>query len=150
MTHRWAWPWELGIASRDAGRLPKAGPGGQRGRMWNPWPGRRCGGVLLLAGLMTGCGDGGSGGGSSSRTGNAATAPLDYLAVQGQAKKHSEGVAALSQVQQALQQYRATEDRWPERLDDLVRAGLLARLPAMPAGQRLDYDPRTGAVRVAR
>lgn len=99
---------------------------------------------------VAGCGDGGGQPSSSSRTGSPATAPLDYLAVQGQAKKHSEGVASLASLQQALQQFRAAEDRWPASLDELVRSGFLARVPVLPAGQRLVYDPGTGAVSIRR
>lgn len=114
--------------------------------------GRLVCGFLGLVSIMAllGCGDSGSKTALPPKERSAATAPLDYLAVQGQAKRHSEGVAALAQVQQALQQFRTTEDRWPETLQELVRAGLLARVPAMPAGQRIDYDPRTGSVRMGR
>jgi hypothetical protein len=112
---------------------------------------RRAGYLGLVAtAALVGCGDSASKTAAPSKERNAATAPLDYLAVQGQAKKHSEVVASLAQVQQALQQFRTTEDRWPENLQELVRAGLLARVPSMPAGQRIDYDPRTGTVRAAR
>ena len=105
---------------------------------------------LLATSALVGCGDSASKTAAPAKERSAATVPLDYLAVQGQARRHSEGVAALAQVQQALQQFRTTEDRWPETLQELVRAGLLARVPAMPAGQRIDYDPRTGSVRMGR
>ena len=89
----------------------------------------RCFVAALLAVAFAGCGDGGPKPKGTGTSGNPATAPLDYLAAQGQAKKHSEGATSLAQVQQALQQFRATEDRWPESLEELVRAGLLARIP---------------------
>lgn len=113
-------------------------------RRWVSWLG------LMATSALVGCGDSPSKTALPPKDRSAATAPLDYLAVQGQAKKHSEGVASLAQVQQALQHFRTTEDRWPENLQELVRAGLLARVPAMPAGQRIDYDPTTGTVRVGR
>ena len=106
--------------------------------------------IASLASIAIGCGDNQSGKTSTAGSRNPATAPLDYLAAQGQAKKHSEGVVSLAQVQQALQQFRTTEERWPESLQELVKAGLLARVPTAPAGQRVDYDPRTGAVRILR
>lgn len=111
------------------------------------------GGCLVAAGCaawLAGCGDGGGKPSPTSRTTTPATAPLDYLAVQGQARKHSEGVTSLAQVQQAVQQFRAAEDRWPASLDELVRSGFLARVPAVPAGQRMVYDPATGAVSLRR
>ncbi len=108
-------------------------------------------GVVMLAALAVGCGDGGaSKSGAAKGGGSPATAPLDYLAAQGQAKKHSEKVVSLAQVQQALQQFHASEDRWPKDLQELVKAGFLAAVPAAPAGQRVVYDPATGAVRMVR
>ena len=106
--------------------------------------------LCLLSTVIAGCGDNRSSNSSTAGSRNPATAPLDYLAVQGQAKKHSEGVVALAQIQQALQQFRTTEERWPESLQELVKAGLIARVPTAPAGQRMDYDPRTGTVRISR
>ena len=76
-------------------------------------------------------------------------APLDYLSVQGQGKRRAENVVALVQVQKAIQEFQVTENRWPTDLEELVRAGLLASVPGVPAGRRLAYDPATGAVRMA-
>lgn len=108
-------------------------------------------GLLWMAWLVvtaTGC-DGGKQGGAGTGA-SPATAPLDYLAVQGQAKKHSEKVVSLAQVQQALQQFHAAEDRWPNDLNELVKAGFLAAVPQVPAGQRLLYDRAGGTVRVVQ
>ena len=107
--------------------------------------------AAALAAGLAGCGDGSAskpGAGASDRS--PATAPLDYLAAQGQAKKHSEKVISLAQVQQALQHFQMAEDRWPRDLNELVKAGFLAAVPVPPAGQRLVYDPATGAVRFVR
>jgi len=119
------------------------------------WSRRRSGamsGVVLWALLVAGCGDGeaSKSGAAKGVGGSPATAPLDYLAAQGQAKKHSEKVVSLAQVQQALQQFHVTEDRWPKDLQELVKAGLLVAVPTAPAGQRLMYDPASGTVRMVR
>lgn len=109
-------------------------------------------GVGMIAALVAGCGDGGASKSGAGKVGgnSPATAPLDYLAAQGQAKKHSEKVVSLAQVQQALQQFHASEDRWPNDLQELVKAGFLAAVPSAPAGQRVSYDPATGTVRMVR
>lgn len=111
-------------------------------------------GVVLLLGLgwvLAGCDNATSTGTAGSKAGGtAATAPLDYLAAQGQAKKHSEKVVSLAQVQQALQQFQASEDRWPKDLQELVKAGFLASVPEAPAGQRVVYDANAGTVRMVR
>ena len=75
-------------------------------------------------------------------------APLDYLSAQGQGKRRSENVVALAQVQKALQEFQVTENRWPTDLEELVRSGLLAAVPKVPAGQRLAYDSTRGTVQV--
>lgn len=107
--------------------------------------------LLGVSGVLSGCGDGGSARKEAgSGQGSPATAPLDYLAAQGQAKKHSEKVVSLAQVQQALQQFQVAEDRWPRDLQELVKAGFLAAVPEVPAGQVLVYDAKAGTVRVAR
>lgn len=106
--------------------------------------------AVLVVMLLTGCGRPPSDGASTAGpTQHPAMAPLDYLSVQGQGKRRSENVVALVQVQKAIQEFQATENRWPTDLEELVRAGLLASVPGVPAGQRLAYDPATGAVRMA-
>ena len=104
---------------------------------------------VLLAFVLTGCGRETSGGAESPAPApTPATAPLDYLSAQGHGKRRSENVVALAEVQKALREFQAAEDRWPTELDELVRTGLLAQVPKVPAGQRLAYDPATGSVRV--
>ncbi len=77
-----------------------------------------------------------------------ATAPLDYLAVQGQAKRHSEKVISVAQVQQAIQQFKAMEERLPKSLDELVAQHYLGSVPVPGRGQKFLYNPRDGSVRV--
>ena len=47
----------------------------------------------------------------------------------------------------AVASYRAAHGRLPAALDDLVRAGLVGRIPADPDGRPYAYDPATGAVK---
>jgi hypothetical protein len=103
--------------------------------------------LVVLVWMLAGCDNAVSSGKAGSTP---ATAPLDYLAAQGQAKKHSEKVVSLAQVQQALQQFQASEDRWPKDLQELVKAGFLAAVPVAPSGQRVVYDSSTGTVRMVR
>lgn len=111
------------------------------------WGALKGGLLVALVWMLAGCDNADS----SGKSGNSpATAPLDYLAAQGQAKKHSEKVVSLAQVQQALQQFQASEDRWPKDLQELVKAGFLAAVPVAPAGQRVVYDSNTGTVRMVR
>ena len=76
------------------------------------------------------------------------TAPLDYLAAQGQAKRHSEKVISVAQVQSAIQQFQAMEERLPKSLEELVSQHYLGAVPTPGRGQRFLYDPQTGSLRV--
>ena len=52
----------------------------------------------------------------------------------------------LKALETAVDRYRAERGALPASLEDLVTAGLLARLPADPEGKAYAYDPKTGAV----
>ncbi len=76
------------------------------------------------------------------------TAPLDYLAAQGKAKKFAEKTITAAELTSAIQKFNAMEDRFPADLNELVREHYLQGPPAAPAGMRWHYDPQTGAVRL--
>ncbi|MBX3746957.1 MAG: hypothetical protein KF833_16740 [Verrucomicrobiae bacterium] len=106
-------------------------------------------GVAVLVGAgcggepKEGAGEGASGG---TKSGNPLTAPVDYLGAVGQAQRQAAQVVDLSNLQHAIRTFEAGEGRRPGRLEELVEEGYLPRLPAAPAGQRFQYDPRTGSV----
>ena len=87
---------------------------------------------------------------SSTSGGNPITAPVDYLGAVGQAARFSKKVINTVQIQEAVRQFQAIEGRYPASLQELVQKGYLPRLPALPPGYRLQYDPRTGQVRAIR
>ena len=74
------------------------------------------------------------------------TAPLDYIGSVDQASQQATQSLALSQVRQALEQFRILEGRLPEQLEELVEAGLLASIPSNERGGRLSYHPKEGLV----
>jgi len=86
---------------------------------------------------------------NAASSGSALSAPVDYLGAVNDARKRSVATLDLASVRQAVQLFQATEERLPASLNELVTSGYLAKLPALPAGQQLAYDPQTGAVRVA-
>ena len=75
------------------------------------------------------------------------TAPLDYIGSVDQASQQATQSLALSQVRQALEQFRILEGRLPEQLEELVEAGLLASIPRNERGGRLSYHPKEGLVK---
>lgn len=105
---------------------------------------------LLAAALSAGCGGQpkeAPAPATNAASGNPLTAPVDYVGAIGQAQKQAAKVVELVQVQQAIRQFQAAEDRYPKTLDELVKAGYLPALPRLPAGMKFDYNPATGQVR---
>ena len=107
---------------------------------------------LLAAALLAGCGKNkpATTAGTTNAPnsgGNPLTAPVDYVGAVGQAQKHAVKVVDTVQVQQAVQQFHAAEDRYPKDLDELVKEGYLARLPALPTGMEYAYNPASGQVK---
>lgn len=110
-----------------------------------------CGGQDKPAVAPTADATGGAGSGSTSgpTASSPLSAPVDYLGATVSAKRRAEGVADLAPLLSALQQFHAVEDRYPARLQELVEAGFLARVPEIPPGQVLAYDPASGMVRLS-
>jgi hypothetical protein len=111
-------------------------------------------GLLLAGGLVTGCGSKSAKSdpaatNAATAGGNPITAPVDYLGAVGKAQKHSAKVVDTVQVQQAIQQFHAGEDRFPKDLEELVKEGYLGAVPKLPTGFRYQYDAGTGRVKAA-
>lgn len=108
-----------------------------------------------LAGLLAACGQkpetASAGQATTNSVGeNPLTAPVDYLGAVAQGQQSATRTLDLAQLRQAIQNFRVTEDRLPASLQELVTAGLLREVPQAPAGMRLDYDAKTGEVRMTR
>ncbi|HEU5070198.1 MAG TPA: hypothetical protein VFV96_07280 [Verrucomicrobiae bacterium] len=103
--------------------------------------------VPLLAGaLLVGCGDGGKS--SSSSSGNPAAAPAEYLGAMAKAEQKAVKTSDVAALTRAIQMFEADQGRLPKDLNEVVAMKYIARLPEAPAGQKLDYDPNTGTVKV--
>lgn len=106
--------------------------------------------LLLTAALSSSCGGKpkeSTPSATNAAAGNPITAPVDYVGAVGHAQKQAAKVVDLVQVQQAIRQFQAAEDRYPKTLDELVREGYLPALPRLPAGLKFEYNPATGQVR---
>jgi hypothetical protein len=77
-------------------------------------------------------------------TGNALTAPVDYLGAVEKAKRNSQYKIQLAPLQQAIQSFRAQEDRLPTDLNELVAEGVLDKIPPAPKGMKYLYSAETG------
>jgi hypothetical protein len=116
-----AWAWRLGILLAVAGCGEREKPSGAAASAAAPPP----------------------------ATSSPLTAPVDYLGATAAGKRKAEAVVDLAPLLAALQQFHAAEDRYPARLQELVEAGFLARVPQAPPGKVLSYDPASGMVRLS-
>jgi hypothetical protein len=104
--------------------------------------------------LLVGCGDN-----NSSKTtqatnaptkydsGNPMTAVPDYIGAVGQAQKYSVKQIDLAYLNQAIQQFNASEGRFPKDLNELI-PNYIGKIPDAPYGSKIDYDPNSGTVKV--
>ena len=56
--------------------------------------------------------------------------------------------AELKKIKVAINVYQTQEGRFPGSLDDLVKNGLLEKLPVLGGGRQFSYDSNTGAVQI--
>lgn len=87
---------------------------------------------------------------SPNSTRSTIAAPVEYIGAVGAAQKSASKTIELVSVQQAIQQYQAAEGKMPGSLQQLVDEGYLHRLPQMPAGTRLQFNPSTGEIRAVK
>lgn len=103
--------------------------------------------VVLLS--LTACKKSDPAGGASTGN-NPMTAPLDYIAAQGRAKKFAEKTINLVEINAAVQKFQAMEDRYPRDFNELVKEHYLREIPVAPPGMQLVYDRTSGSVRLVR
>ena len=80
---------------------------------------------------------------------NVVDAPLNYLGAVVEAKKHAENVIDVSYINQDIQMFNASEGRYPKELDELI-PNYLAKMPPVPFGFKVVYDPATHTVSVVK
>ena len=106
--------------------------------------------------LAAGCGKKSSDSGKDTNTatrydtGNPLTAPVDYIGAVAQAQRFSEKQIDIAYVTQAVQLFNAGEGRFPTSIQELVEQHYLGKMPDLPRGYQLDYNPATGEVKVVR
>jgi hypothetical protein len=114
-------------------------------------------GIVLGLAVLTGCGKKTESPAQSTNTpatnttsssGNPLTAPVDYLGAINRAQKSATRVVDLAPIQQAIQLFRASEDRFPRDLKELVAQQYLTKMPEAPPGMQFAYNPSTGQIRL--
>src|SRR5689334_12605124 len=111
---------------------------------------------LALVIVAVGCGDN-SGkptttatNASSSSGGSLLTAPVDYLASAAKAQQLATKQVDIVAVNQAIQLFQADKGRNPNDIDELVREKYLAKVPPVPFGTKLVYDPVAGTATIVK
>jgi hypothetical protein len=85
---------------------------------------------------------------SSNSNGGVLQAPADYVGALGRAKQNAGKTVDVASLNQAIGMFQVDKGRFPKDLDELVQEGYLKKLPDVPYGMKLDYDPAAGQVKV--
>lgn len=103
--------------------------------------------------LLVGCGDSQSktAQGTNTATGGAsADAPGGYVGALGRAQATAIKTIDTTSLDEAVQRFNVEEGRLPKDLNELVEKKLIGKLPPVPYGMKLNYDPATGKVAVVK
>jgi len=109
---------------------------------------------MVMGMLLAGCSQSSSSTTKSETTnaqanGTSTTVTPNYGGVLGQAQNYSINQIDLAQLKQAIQEFNATEGRYPKDLQELI-PNYLAKIPQVPAGYQISYDETSGKVTVGR
>jgi hypothetical protein len=86
---------------------------------------------------------------ASTNGGSLVTAPVDYLGTVGKAEQSAVKSVDLSVLSEAIRRFQVEVGRYPRDLDELVSEKYIPRIPPVPHGSKLVYDPATGEVKLA-
>lgn len=113
--------------------------------------------LLAVAGLfLAGCGDNNSS--KSAKTtnapvkydsGNPLTVVPDYMGAVVQAQKYSENQINLAYLHEDIEEFNASEGRYPTNLQEMI-PNYLGKMPQAPLGYKIVYDASNGTVKVVR
>ena len=110
---------------------------------------------LAVSGFIVGCGDASSSKpaqqtNAASSGGSLITAPVDYLNSITKAEQSAIKSIDLSAVNAAIRQFQVEQNRLPNDLNELVQQKYIPRIPPVPYGYRLVYDPAAGEAKVQK
>ena len=105
---------------------------------------------ICTAALLAGCG--GKSGSSAQGTNsvNVATNGFGgYVKSLGEAQKAADRTIDVTSLNKAVELFNVQEGRYPKNLQELV-PNYVARIPALPVGSKIVYDPASGTVKVVQ
>jgi hypothetical protein len=104
--------------------------------------------LMLAAGCKPSDNSQTAGSTSSNSSGGIMQAPADYVGALGRAKQNAGKTVDVASLNQAIQMFQVDKGRFPKDLDELVQENYLKKMPEVPYGMKLNYDPATGQVSV--
>ena len=109
--------------------------------------------LSLLAVTLVGCGDQSSKSGQSTNAstgGSVVTAPVDYLGAITKGEQSAIKTIDTSSISKAIQLFQVDKGRLPNDLNELVQEKFLPKIPEVPYGYKLDYNPTTGEIKAVK
>jgi len=105
--------------------------------------------MAAAAALVAGCGDSSKPGTAANEVSNIVTAPVNYIGAVAAAQQRAEKAIDVSYINEDIQMFNASEGRYPKELDELI-PNYLAKMPPVPFGFKVVYDPATHTVSVVK
>ena len=87
---------------------------------------------------------------NSATAGNPPDAPGGYIGALGRAQTTAIKTIDTTSLDEAIQMFNVQEGRLPRDLNELVEKKLIGKIPPVPYGMKLDYDPNTGKVSLVK
>lgn len=106
--------------------------------------------ALALAGCSDSSNTAGSGSTNAASSGSIATAPVDYLNSAAKAKVSADKTVDTVALSKAIEIFNVQEGRFPNDLSELASKKYIPEVPTPPAGMKIDYDSKTGVVKIVK
>ncbi len=106
--------------------------------------------LLLIAIVIwvSGCDSKTSPSAEESSGGSVVSAPTDYLKNAAAAKKSAVKAIDTVALNNAITLFGGEVGRYPKDLNELVTKNYIKAIPEPPHGMKIDYDPKTGTVKI--
>lgn len=106
--------------------------------------------VLVLAGCGKSSDEPAPASTNAATGGSVLTAPVDYLNSAAKSKHSADKTVDTAALSKAVDMFNVQEGRFPKDLDELVAKKYIPLIPTPPFGSKLEYDAKTGTVKVVK
>lgn len=74
----------------------------------------------------------------------------DYLSTITRSEQLAVKTVDTTALTSAIAMFQVDKGRWPKDLNELVAEKFIPKIPEVPFGSKLDYDPSTGTVKIVK